>query len=254
MILRRITEHVKAQNWFAVGLDFFIVVVGVFIGIQVANWNDARVERSAEKVYLAALEQDVVSSLEDVEQTLARLEMQSEILSELYDYSINSDVEYSNDEWGRKVGVGLFHIAAINVNQVTFDTLKSSGQMTLIGEPALVRELQELQTDLNDIVTREESEAETTVRYIDPYLIEQFELANVFIEGNFERLNKIPWLAAPPSKGPANDVMKSLGFRNAVLYKSYFVSARETDVRALLDRYHRIAALIDERQARLGVH
>ncbi|MEX6632513.1 hypothetical protein [Hyphococcus lacteus] len=42
MILRRITEHVKAQNWFAVFLDFIIVVVGVFIGIQVANWNDAQ--------------------------------------------------------------------------------------------------------------------------------------------------------------------------------------------------------------------
>jgi len=27
MILRRITEHVKAQNWFAVGLDFVIVVI-----------------------------------------------------------------------------------------------------------------------------------------------------------------------------------------------------------------------------------
>ena len=42
MLLRRIIEHVKAQNWFAVGIDFVIVVVGVFIGIQVANWNDAR--------------------------------------------------------------------------------------------------------------------------------------------------------------------------------------------------------------------
>ncbi len=41
MRLRRVTEHVKAQNWFAVGLDFVIVVVGVFIGIQVANWNEA---------------------------------------------------------------------------------------------------------------------------------------------------------------------------------------------------------------------
>jgi len=41
MILRRITEHVKDQNWFAVGIDFFIVVVGVFIGIQVSNWNEA---------------------------------------------------------------------------------------------------------------------------------------------------------------------------------------------------------------------
>ena len=35
MILRRVTEHVKAQNWFAVAIDFVIVVVGVFIGIQV---------------------------------------------------------------------------------------------------------------------------------------------------------------------------------------------------------------------------
>lgn len=45
MLLRRVIEHVKAQNWTAVALDFVIVVVGVFIGIQVANWNDARAER-----------------------------------------------------------------------------------------------------------------------------------------------------------------------------------------------------------------
>ena len=39
MLLRRITKHVTDQNWFAVFVDFLIVVVGVFIGIQVANWN-----------------------------------------------------------------------------------------------------------------------------------------------------------------------------------------------------------------------
>ena len=44
MLLRRITKHVKKQNWFAVGIDFGIVVIGVFIGIQVANWNEARNE------------------------------------------------------------------------------------------------------------------------------------------------------------------------------------------------------------------
>lgn len=32
MLLRRVIEHVKAQNWTAVALDFVIVVVGVFIG------------------------------------------------------------------------------------------------------------------------------------------------------------------------------------------------------------------------------
>ncbi|MDT8449183.1 MAG: hypothetical protein RQ847_03320 [Wenzhouxiangellaceae bacterium] len=55
MLLRRITEHVKAQNWTAVGLDFVIVVVGVFIGIQVSNWNAARIEHGQERVALERL-------------------------------------------------------------------------------------------------------------------------------------------------------------------------------------------------------
>ena len=44
MILRRITLHLKNQNWFAVWLDITVVVFSVFIGIQVANWNDLRIE------------------------------------------------------------------------------------------------------------------------------------------------------------------------------------------------------------------
>ena len=46
MILRRVIEHVKKQHWTAVFLDFVIVVVGVFIGIQVSNWNAARADRA----------------------------------------------------------------------------------------------------------------------------------------------------------------------------------------------------------------
>lgn len=37
MILPRVIEHVKAQNWTAVALDFIIVIVGALIGIQVSN-------------------------------------------------------------------------------------------------------------------------------------------------------------------------------------------------------------------------
>jgi large conductance mechanosensitive channel len=31
MILRRIAEHVKAQNWIAIGIDFVIVALVVFL-------------------------------------------------------------------------------------------------------------------------------------------------------------------------------------------------------------------------------
>ena len=59
MILRRITEHVKALNWFAVGVDFVIVVVGVFIGIQVANWNEERLQEREGAQYSSRLKADL---------------------------------------------------------------------------------------------------------------------------------------------------------------------------------------------------
>lgn len=47
MLLRRVIAHVEKQNWAAVILDFCIVVLGVFIGLQLGNWNDTRQTRSA---------------------------------------------------------------------------------------------------------------------------------------------------------------------------------------------------------------
>jgi len=47
MRLRRVTQNVKDQNWFAVFLDFLIVVSGVYIGIQLGNWNETRQVRGS---------------------------------------------------------------------------------------------------------------------------------------------------------------------------------------------------------------
>lgn len=52
MSLRRVVEHDKTQNWTAVALDFVIVVVGAYIGIQVSNWNDYRNDRADERLIL----------------------------------------------------------------------------------------------------------------------------------------------------------------------------------------------------------
>ena len=47
MILRRLTENLRAQNWTAITIEFAIVVIGVFVGTQVSNWNQARLEKQA---------------------------------------------------------------------------------------------------------------------------------------------------------------------------------------------------------------
>ncbi len=59
MILRRITKNIKDQNWFAVGLDFFIVVFGVFVGLQVQQWALERQRQNSEGQYLMRLHGEV---------------------------------------------------------------------------------------------------------------------------------------------------------------------------------------------------
>jgi hypothetical protein len=63
MILRRVIEHVKAQNWFAVAIDFVIVVLGVFIGLQVSNWNNARAFDARERELLGELRDEIGNSI-----------------------------------------------------------------------------------------------------------------------------------------------------------------------------------------------
>ncbi len=55
MILRRVIAHFRKQEWTAIFLDFVIVVVGVFVGLQVNNWNEAQRERVEERVLLGRL-------------------------------------------------------------------------------------------------------------------------------------------------------------------------------------------------------
>ncbi|WP_412067272.1 hypothetical protein [Rubrivirga sp. IMCC43871] len=59
MILRRLTQHVQEQNWFAVALEVAIVVVGVFVGLQVSNWNEARQNRALAANYTERLQADL---------------------------------------------------------------------------------------------------------------------------------------------------------------------------------------------------
>lgn len=67
MLLRRVISHVRKQEWTAIGIDFLIVVLGVFIGMQVNTWNDERQARAGERRYLERLREDVAVSIEQNE-------------------------------------------------------------------------------------------------------------------------------------------------------------------------------------------
>jgi hypothetical protein len=152
MLLRRITEHIRTQNWFAVGLDFLIVVSGVFIGIQVANWNDARKERAAEQRYLVELARDLTADVAELQRgrrhMLGRLATSEAIL-------LAVDPDYQRAGFFPEVGVepvpnpsfaGYVHAALTATfilvgTDYTFEELVQSGRLGVLTDRALVNRL-----------------------------------------------------------------------------------------------------------------
>ena len=62
MILRRIAEGIKNQDWFVVLIEIFIVVIGIYLGLQVDDWNKARQDREDEKLFIIQFHDDLLLS------------------------------------------------------------------------------------------------------------------------------------------------------------------------------------------------
>ena len=65
MLLRRVIRHVRNQEWSAISIDLLIVIIGVFSGIELGNWNAEREAANLERSYLdrVAAEIDANSAL-----------------------------------------------------------------------------------------------------------------------------------------------------------------------------------------------
>jgi hypothetical protein len=64
MILRRIAEAFRRQDWFTVFVETMIVVLGVFLGLQVNNWNQSRADQNTVARHLTEISLDLNSYLE----------------------------------------------------------------------------------------------------------------------------------------------------------------------------------------------
>lgn len=74
MILRRLATSIRKQDWFAVVIETLIVVMGVYLGIQLGNWNAARSERAEGERLIERLYDEMTVSLENEADCLAYME------------------------------------------------------------------------------------------------------------------------------------------------------------------------------------
>jgi len=143
MILGRLATGLKKRDWSTIVLEVLIVVVGIFIGLQVDDWNQARRDRSDIAVYMQRINQDLdrdarfftflAGEARDKQQALQALKR-----------IISTDGRPSEDPdaiFGMLAASSTMGWEFPDVQTVTFFDLQSSGKLALINDAGLRAQL-----------------------------------------------------------------------------------------------------------------
>ena len=139
MLLRSISKHVNDQNWFAVALDFFIVVTGVYIGIQLGNWNEARRNQQATISTLERLKGEINVNIETSDDVIARIDASAVIRADALDALSTCDNSDAALTSIKNAATSMTEdILPSFVNNVTRDLARQTQYTEFLSDPFLV--------------------------------------------------------------------------------------------------------------------
>lgn len=137
MLLRRVIHHFKNQEWTAIGIDFVIVVIGVFVGIQVSNWNADMIERRDAHDSMLRLEEDLRMSVTQTQTGINFITKNARYSDLVFDRLAACNLPGGDRD---AFATGLYRLGKLVSAQfvrTTFDELRDSGRLGLIDNLAL---------------------------------------------------------------------------------------------------------------------
>lgn len=168
MILRRVVQRLKQQEWTAVVIEIAIVVLGVFIGLQVSNWNEARKDRALEAVYLDRIADDVRSDVVEIDDILRVSSLRMAVLNRVLNDATGHDLPTGFESArGRVVveqvpslaandpnspGFALFILTTLDGNRSAYDTVINTGGIGLMRDAAMLRKVQDYYASVDKAV------------------------------------------------------------------------------------------------------
>jgi hypothetical protein len=163
-----VIQHVRKQEWTAIAIDFVIVVVGVFIGIQAANWNEARADQARARGYLERIHNDLEDDLANYENRLRFWSAVSNYGRKGLDYADTGRLP-ERSHWDLLLAYfQASQVAEFWTNSTTYDELRSAGELHLISNLKLRNALARYYTNAGNPALTERPAYREHVRGVIP--------------------------------------------------------------------------------------
>jgi len=137
MILARLSRAIREQNWFAVVLEFIIVIAGVVIGFQISAWNAERQADEARQATLDRLHDEAEQAVAYHADFVALHQRFNARRTEAIERLIANDWADADREAMTEGITSIGILPASNPPRTVYDELVSTGQFAEIGSPEL---------------------------------------------------------------------------------------------------------------------
>ena len=129
MIIKRIARFVRAQDWNAIVVEFVIVAAGVLMGIEVSNWNEARVEKARVQQQVASLGNELQGNLATIQRYERSVESQ---LADLIALERSFDQPGSTEAQTDSRLMNIFRVASMILETSAYDELTRTGSFRYV--------------------------------------------------------------------------------------------------------------------------
>jgi len=131
-MLKRIAHYIRHHDWFAVGIEVLVVVIGLLLAFQFDRWREGRAEHQQERAYVDRLIADVQTDLPGIEYAIALGRLRLELVDLL--------MRVAEDPLAATATPTLFMGAITQaaytytpeLTSYTFENLRSTGDLRLI--------------------------------------------------------------------------------------------------------------------------
>lgn len=169
MILRRLSKAIQKQDWFTVFIEFVVVGVGIFAGLQANEWAQEQQDRKQELAALERLFLESNNAHQLLNQSLERTLRLNQLRRKAVEFA-DSNASVPDDELPLKIGINTLAIfPAVMPVSVAYDELKSSGRMRLIQSAEIRDQVAEFYTDLQFHNQLQQRFADADGRFFDGY-------------------------------------------------------------------------------------
>lgn len=174
MILQKMAQAIRRQDWFQVVIEVLIVIVGIFLGLQVNEWNLDRLEKQDELININAIKDEISGNVATLESLISNNDGYLESVNYLLKSTELAKEEIELAEIYEAMGY-TFDLTMTTLGRSVFDEIDENGKLQKFRSLTLKTDIKAYYARLSQVnKIEQQSTMQNYILNYKPFILKHF--------------------------------------------------------------------------------